>query len=458
MSKSKKGKKDVAQNVDKKEKVEVTEEVVKEVEKNEKENKNEVKKENKKIKEEKKEEKKEKKAEEKLEKAAKKEEKLKEKEEKKEKEEQNKLIKKEMKKTNHDLAIILSIVFGTIILAFAIFGVYFYKSNLEPVVSYEGGYITKAEFTAYYQTFATMLQYYGYSDEEIVDQVAQKAAMDKIVYDEATKAGVTLSDEDSKEIEKIFGDEETVNSFIEQGIDVSLMKQIYEKDYVMRDYLEKLQDEAKDEDVISYIKSMYGDDVSMIEYNTSHILFKTTKTATTDDPSTTYTDEELAEIKAKAEEVLQKALAGEDFGTLAKQYSEDATAEEQGKYLMYDDGNTVEEYEAAVKSLQPGQIYPTLVETDYGYHIIKLISIDENGRKNSTTDREAYVDSVINKLVEEKNIIENKDKLYDLVYKLTGVKVGEEEEEEDTTTDDTQNTENTENSTDTTNTENEAQE
>ena len=37
MSKSKKGKKDVAQNVDKKEKVEVTEEVVKEVEKNEKE-------------------------------------------------------------------------------------------------------------------------------------------------------------------------------------------------------------------------------------------------------------------------------------------------------------------------------------------------------------------------------------------------------------------------------------
>ena len=124
---------------------------------------------------------------------------------------------------------------------------------------------------------------------------------------------------------------------------------------------------------------------------------------------------------------------------------------------MYDDGNTVEEYEAAVKSLQPGQIYPTLVETDYGYHIIKLNSIDENGRKNSTTDREAYVDSVINKLVEEKNIIENKDKLYDLVYKLTGVKVGEEEEE-DTTTDDTQNTENTENSTDTTNTENEAQE
>ena len=90
--------------------------------------------------------------------------------------------------------------------------------------------------------------------------------------------------------------------------------------------------------------------------------------------------------------------------------------------------------------------------------IIKLNTIDENGRKNSTTDREAYVDSVINKLVEEKNIIENKDKLYDLVYKLTGVKVGEEEEEEDTTTDDTQNTENTENSTDTTNTENEAQE
>lgn len=82
---------------------------------------------------------------------------------------------------------------------------------------------------------------------------------------------------------------------------------------------------------------------------------------------------EHANKRAKAEEVLARAKNGEDFTALAKEFSEDPGSKDKGGlYENVRKGQFVPEFEAAALALEPGQIAPQLVETKYGYHIIKL--------------------------------------------------------------------------------------
>ena len=82
--------------------------------------------------------------------------------------------------------------------------------------------------------------------------------------------------------------------------------------------------------------------------------------------------------KTKAEEILNRAKAGEDFAALANEFSEDPgnkdpKGEPQGGiYTNVTKGKMVPPFEQAALALEPGQVAPNLVETDYGYHIIKL--------------------------------------------------------------------------------------
>ena len=313
-------------------------------------------------------------------------------------------IKNKNLKAGNENGIIIAILAILLVLVLVIVGTVVLKDNAA-VAKFDGGKVTKKEYQVYYEMFSSYLKSYGYDSNSIPEEILLKAAQDKMIVTDAKKAGVKLSKEDKKEVDEIFSNEEYINYFKNNyNFSIDTLRQIYYNDYIIQAYIKKLATETEDAKIEEYIKSQYaeGETIDMNEYDTSHILFSFTK-----DDGTSMTDEEKANLKATAEGVLARAVAGEDFAALAKEYSDDtgtAESDNPGQYKMYMDGNTVKEYSDAVVTMKPGEVKATLVETAYGYHIIKLNAVNENGRVKSETVREQYANTLFDNIVEDKHL------------------------------------------------------
>lgn len=92
--------------------------------------------------------------------------------------------------------------------------------------------------------------------------------------------------------------------------------------------------------------------------------------------------------KEAAQQVLNQILNGADFAAMAEKYGTDATAPKGGDLDWFGKGDMVPEFEAAAYSLKKGEVDPILVETQFGFHIIKLTD------KRTTTSKDAAGKSV----------------------------------------------------------------
>ena len=107
----------------------------------------------------------------------------------------------------------------------------------------------------------------------------------------------------------------------------------------------------------------------------AHILLTTVELAS---------KQELAPDKQKAQRALIEALlkrvrAGEDFGKLAKEFSQDPGSKERGGEYVFPRGQMAVEFETAAFSMSVGQI-SDVVTTKFGYHIIKVLERNAAGK------------------------------------------------------------------------------
>ena len=93
-------------------------------------------------------------------------------------------------------------------------------------------------------------------------------------------------------------------------------------------------------------------------------------------------DQMNTQAKEKAQKILDEAKKGGDFEQLAKDNSEDSGSKAKGGDLDFvKKGTLVPEFDKVLfeGNLKPGEIYPDLVETEYGWHIIKFIESRGDG-------------------------------------------------------------------------------
>jgi peptidyl-prolyl cis-trans isomerase D len=96
-------------------------------------------------------------------------------------------------------------------------------------------------------------------------------------------------------------------------------------------------------------------------------------------------DADKAAKRIQIDTILMRVRAGEDFADLARQYSEDPGSGAKGGDLGYNArGRMVPEFDDAMFALTPGQI-SEIVQTQYGFHIIKL----EGFREGNVSPEEA---------------------------------------------------------------------
>lgn len=96
--------------------------------------------------------------------------------------------------------------------------------------------------------------------------------------------------------------------------------------------------------------------------------------------------------RQKAEEVLEKAVGGENFEELATEFNQDPGSKENGGDLdFFKKGTFVAEFDEILfeKNLADGEVFPELVKTDFGWHIIQ--KVEERGEGDDKEIRARHI-------------------------------------------------------------------
>lgn len=233
----------------------------------------------------------------------------------------------------------------------------------------------------------------------VTDMLVQKEVLNQ----QMKKKNVTVSEEDvTEQIEKIA---EANNQTLEQ-----VKEEITQYGMTMEDLRSQVRPQVQmqklaeaymdDPEMTAEAKTFYDENPSYFQVpeqvRASHVLIQV-------DPEAT--EEEKAAAKKEAEEVLAKAKAGEDFAALAKEYSDDPGSKDTGGEYTFGRGKMVKPFEDTAFALEPGQV-SDLVETQFGYHIIKLSEKTEAGTTSFEQAKERIVPYLLQQQMQENAKIE----------------------------------------------------
>ena len=224
----------------------------------------------------------------------------------------------------------------------------------------------------------------------------QNIIQDHVIRFAADEMGVTLSDEDYAELEDVLA--QNADSYVGDGdgeateeelaaFDDYLQEQMHvDTEFFNNFNLVSLLSEAEFEAASGEMGENYPDEdvLAFAEDNglmaAKHILLMTV------DPDTleSLSDEEIAEKKALAEDLLARLQAVADdqdalialFDELMMEYSEDTGVAYYPDGYVFAEGEMVEEFENAVKELEGDYAMSDIVESTYGYHIILRLPVN----------------------------------------------------------------------------------
>ena len=130
-------------------------------------------------------------------------------------------------------------------------------------------------------------------------------------------------------------------------------------------------------------------------------------------------DEQQKAKRKQIEDLLKRVKSGEDFATLARQYSEDPGSKDNGGELPpFQRGQMVPEFEAAAFSMNTNTI-SDVVTTAYGYHIIKLLD-KTPAKRLALTDKVPASDTTVADWIKDRLTQQKVEKL--APEYLTGLK------------------------------------
>jgi peptidyl-prolyl cis-trans isomerase D len=171
--------------------------------------------------------------------------------------------------------------------------------------------------------------------------------------------------------DKIATDQEQLKSYYEENKENYQTEPQVKLHFLAFPYVAEEKPAIPDEDLEAFYRQNISRYSMPEQRRARHILIKT---------SAEDSEDVLAEKRNMALQVLELAKSGEDFAELAKQYSEGPTGPRGGDLGAFTRGRMVKPFEDAAFSLNEGEI-SDIVETQFGFHIIKLEKIEPANTK-----------------------------------------------------------------------------
>ena len=218
--------------------------------------------------------------------------------------------------------------------------------------------------------------------DDILDSLIDKS----LIRQEAARQGITVSEE---EIEQAINDiivsqqttrEEMFEKIIQSGTNIesyraNIKSSIYQNKVIARNVRSRII--ITEDDILDFYDTHYTQHVGEGGYYLLQIgVSWDSQTDSSGSP------EKTAEAKLAAEErvlrVHRLAKSGQDFGELAKKFSDLPSKTDGGDIGVFEEEDMASYMRDAVTTLQPGEI-SDIIETPVGYQFFKLLSSNEGG-------------------------------------------------------------------------------
>lgn len=270
------------------------------------------------------------------------------------------------------------------------------KEKENSVVTVNGSHISKSRFNYYfYNEQDEILQSAGIANAtdipadfwqqktdgktnlEMAKENALAALIDDVLkYQQAVKEDIKISSDERKTIDSQMGQMKQNAEMMSQLEQINVDADTYKELIVESMYIQKLLAKYVDDGKIKIDNKAVQEEFEGVYVKAQHILFLNTD----DKTGAALSEDELAKKKALANDVLAKIRAGEDFEALMNEYCEDPGVANAPDGYVFTTGQMVQEFEDTAYSLQLNQV-SDIVETSYGFHIIKRVPFDMEGEQ-----------------------------------------------------------------------------
>ena len=288
------------------------------------------------------------------------------------------------------------------------------NEGAETVLTVNGDAVTADEYSGYMlynmQYYASMYAQMGltdlWSNEDMAKSLGasmpeaaeQQAIYARVVMQKFNELGLKLSYNEQKEMASVRRNSianTTKDAYLNQIAQFGFSDQTYQNFMYISQCYQALNDyyfgengvnTPSDEDIQKYYEDNY--------ITAKHILI------TTVDPASGETKRTDEEAKKEAQSILDRINAGEDFDTLMNQYSEDTGLSNNPNGYTFTEGQMVAEFYDGAKALAEDEV-SELVKSNYGYHIIKRVKLDDSQLDNFKSDIISAISGSMDELLQQ---------------------------------------------------------
>ncbi|MBQ3422817.1 MAG: peptidylprolyl isomerase [Romboutsia sp.] len=211
-------------------------------------------------------------------------------------------------------------------------------------------------------------------NKEIIDDLKKSLIQDEVIYQISVNENIKVTEKEIlnelKSFEELIGNNDDYSKYLKSNnVSTDTIKKYIEKDLISKKYIDKLlrKTEISDEEIKEYYEKNKFNLFTLDEVKVSHILLKTI-----DSNKNSISDDRKVTLKNKINDILTRIKSGEDFTTLAINFSEDEGSSSIGGDLGYFSYGVMDEtFENIAFNTNVGEV-SDVFETPFGYHVLKV--------------------------------------------------------------------------------------